>query len=134
MFWTDWGDDAKIEKCGMNGDVKSRQVIVNKHIGWPNGLTIDYTLNRLWWTDAKHNTIESADFNGNYRRIIFKTVNSVHPFAISVFLENMYWTDWQESKLFRANKFTGDGKVALVSNLNSVMDVVVYHRQRQPLG
>ena len=134
MFWTDWGDNAKIEKCGMNGDAKSRQVIVSKHLGWPNGLTIDYTLNRIWWTDALSDSIQSADFNGNHRKVILKDESLAHPFGITVFLDNMYWTDWQESKLSRANKFTGEEKVELASNLQSVMDVVVFHRQRQPLG
>lgn len=134
MFWTDWGYDPKIEKCGMNGDSKARQVIVSKHIGYPNGLTIDYALNRIWWTDALQDTIESADFNGNHRRIILKFEPLKHPYAISVFSDNIYWTDWRAEKLFRANKFTGDEAVALTYNLQSVMDVVVFHRQRQPTG
>ena len=134
MFWTDWGDDAKIEKCGMNGDLKSRQVIVSENVGWPNGLTIDYTLNRIWWTDARRDIIESADLNGNHRRVILKSANQAHPFGISVFLDNMYWTDWTTRQLFRANKFTGDEKVALTARMQGIMDVVVFHRQRQPFG
>ena len=137
MFWTDWGDKAKIEKCGMNGDPKSRQVIVNKNIVWPNGLTIDYTLNRIWWTDGKiglSGTIESADLNGNHRRIVLKSGSREHPFGISVFQDNMYWTDWKHKKLFKANKFTGGEKVALAAYLLGVMDVAVFHQQRQPSG
>ena len=137
MFWTDWGDKSKIEKCGMNGDPKSRQVIVNKNIGWPNGLTIDYTLNRIWWTDATielSSTIESADLNGNHRRIVLKSGSLEHPFGISVFQDNMYWTDWRDGKLFKANKFTGGEEVALAAYLLGVMDVSVFHQQRQPLG
>lgn len=120
----------------MNGDPKSRQVIVNKNIGWPNGLTIDYTLNRIWWTDAKSglNTIESADLNGNHRRIVLKSGSLEHPFGISVFQDNVYWTDWQGGKLFKANKFTGGEEVELASHLLGVMDVAVFHQQRQPLG
>ena len=136
MFWTDWGDKSKIERCGMNGDPKSRQIIVDKNIGWPNGLTIDYTLNRIWWTDAKPglDTIESADLNGNHRRIVLKSGSLEHPFGISVFQDNMYWTDWQSRKFFRANKFTGGEEVALAVNLPSVMNVAVFQQQRQPLG
>ena len=134
MFWTDWGDDAKIEKCGMNGDVKSRQVIVSKNVDWPNGLTIDYTVNRIWWTDARRDIIESADLNGNHRRVILKSGTLAHPFGISVFLDNMYWTDWTAGQLFRANKFTGGGTVALTVYTQGIMDVVVFHRARQPLG
>lgn len=120
----------------MNGDPKSRQVIVNKNIGWPNGLTIDYTLNRIWWTDAKLGlkTIESADLNGNHRRIVLKGGSLEHPFGISVFQDNVYWTDWKSKKLFKANKFTGGEEVVLASYLLGVMDVAVFDQQKQPLG
>lgn len=136
MFWTDWGNKSKIEKCGMNGDPKSRHVIVNKNVGWPNGLTIDYTLNRIWWTDAKTGleTIESADLNGNHRRIVLKSGSVKHPFGISVFQDSIYWTDWNGRRLLKANKFTGGEEVELVANLLSVMNLVVFHQQRQPLG
>lgn len=136
MFWTDWGNKSKIEKCGMNGDPKSRHVIVNKNVGWPNGLTIDYTLNRIWWTDAKTglDTIESTDLNGNHRRIVLKSGSVKHPFGISVFQDSIYWTDWNGHRLLKANKFTGDEEVELVVNLVNVMNLVVFHQQRQPLG
>ena len=136
MFWTDWSDESKIEKCGMNGDPKSRQIIVNKNIGWPNGLTIDYPLNRIWWTDAGQglHTIESADLNGSHRRIVLKSRSLEHPFGISVFQDNMYWTDWKSGKLFKGNKFTGGEQVELAVNLRGVMNVAVFHQQRQPVG
>lgn len=53
LFWTDWGDHPRIEKAGMDGDAKTRQVIVSDQIGWANGMAIDHTLKRLYWADAK---------------------------------------------------------------------------------
>ena len=134
MFWTDWGNASKIEKCGMNGNSSTRQVIVDKNVGWLNGLTIDYILNRIWWTDARLDTIESADINGNHRRIVLKGNSLEHPFGISLFLDNMYWTDWKSDEVYRANKFTGEDEVTLATGLQIGMDVVVVHRQRQAVG
>lgn len=53
MFWSDWGEVPKIERAGMNGDSQTRRVIVNDKIFWPNGLTADYKLKRLYWSDGR---------------------------------------------------------------------------------
>lgn len=53
LFWTDWGEVPKIERAGMNGDPKSRKVIVSEEIIWPNGLTVDYEAEKIYWIDGK---------------------------------------------------------------------------------
>ncbi len=39
IFWTDWGQRAKIEKARLDGS--GRQTVVSSDVGWPNGLAID---------------------------------------------------------------------------------------------
>lgn len=56
LFWTDWDNKApRIERCSMAGD--DRTVIVRiddvSDGEWPNGLTLDYQLTRVYWVDAK---------------------------------------------------------------------------------
>ena len=53
LYWTDWGDNPRIEMAAMDGDPASRRVIISDGIGWANGLAIDYTLRRLYWADAR---------------------------------------------------------------------------------
>ena len=126
MFWTDWGDSPRIEKCGMNGDPKTREVLISRNILWPNALTIDYTVDRIWWADAKLHTIESSDLDGRKRRLIlFEDVT--HPFALTLFQNYMYWTDWEHrgGSINKANKFNGQERSVIQENLYSPMDIQI---------
>ena len=60
MFWTDWDKDIpRIECADMSG--MNRKVIFNvttyKNGAWPNGLSLDYVLKRLYWIDARADSI-----------------------------------------------------------------------------
>lgn len=66
MFWTDWGQNPRIEKASMDG--KWRTVIISSKIYWPNGLSIDYPNKLLYFADAYLDYIDFCDYNGNNRR------------------------------------------------------------------
>lgn len=56
MYWTDWGENPKIECANLDG--QERRVLVNTSLGWPNGLALDLQEGRLYWGDAKTDKIE----------------------------------------------------------------------------
>ncbi|KAF2344025.1 EGF-like calcium-binding domain [Trinorchestia longiramus] len=64
---TDWGRRPKIEKAGMDGT--HRQAIVTERIKWPNALTVDFVLHKLYWADSKEHGIFSSDLDGSNRRV-----------------------------------------------------------------
>ena len=67
LYWTDRGDVPKIECSWMDG--RERKILVGSSLGWPTGLSIDYTNNdRIYWSDAKENRIESILPSGEDRR------------------------------------------------------------------
>lgn len=47
--------------------VSHRNVIVEKQIFWPNGLTIDLVEQKLYWADAKLSFIHRANLDGTAR-------------------------------------------------------------------
>lgn len=56
LFWSDWGNKApRIERCSMSGDHRVVIVKIDDALDgeWPNGLTLDYQLLRVYWVDAK---------------------------------------------------------------------------------
>ncbi|KAK3741498.1 hypothetical protein QZH41_002964 [Actinostola sp. cb2023] len=132
MFWSDWGyDSPKIERCGMNGDPNTRLAVITTNIQWPNGLTVDYTIDKIMWADAKVHTIESANLDGTHRRVILSE-NIMYPFAITVFNNKMYWTDREKGGVYVADKFTGKDINVIRDGLYSPMDIHIYHQQNQP--
>lgn len=92
VFWSDWsGPNAKIERSYMDGS--ERSAITNEKIYWPNGLTIDFATDRIFWADAKMHVIENSKLDGTDRKKILST-HLPHPFALTIFEDNMFWTDW----------------------------------------
>ncbi len=55
-FVTDWAADAFIARFAMDGS--GFEKIVTEGIVWPNGLTVDYFSDTLYWADAFLDTIE----------------------------------------------------------------------------
>ncbi|CAH0560459.1 unnamed protein product [Brassicogethes aeneus] len=129
VFWTDWGPNPKIERAEMDGS--NRKSIITESVFWPNGLTLDYTNSRIYWADAKHNVIETAMLDGsNRKKVISKGLP--HPFALTIFEESIFWTDWHTKSISTANKATGAGLRTIHSQLHFPMDIHSYHPQRQP--
>ena len=140
LFWTEWGGNAKIERCGMDGDPETRQVLVRTNINWPNGLTIDYQTERLWWVDAKTKMakIESVNFDGTQRRteIDGKDGELGHPFSLAVFGQSIFWTDWRQKLIYRTTKKDSSGKITVVKRVENLlpMDIKIVHPHQQVKG
>ncbi|XP_022326935.2 low-density lipoprotein receptor-related protein 4-like isoform X2 [Crassostrea virginica] len=129
IFWTDWGQVPKIERSYMDGS--GRSVIADTSLFWPNGLTLDYATDKLYWADAKHHVIECSNLDGSSRRTVINT-GLPHPFALTLFEDELYWTDWHTKSINKANKFTGNGVETVYNRLYFPMDIHSFHPQRQP--
>ncbi|KAJ8675255.1 hypothetical protein QAD02_011041 [Eretmocerus hayati] len=94
FFWTDWGDVPKIERASMNGDPASRSVVVSDDIFWPNGLTVDYENELVYWVDGRYKFIAVMDYYGrNRRKIVSEGLE--YPYAITYMDQRLFWTDWR---------------------------------------
>ncbi|XP_060087824.1 low-density lipoprotein receptor-related protein 8 isoform X3 [Heteronotia binoei] len=131
MYWSDWGDIAKIEKSGLNG--VDRQVLVKENIEWPNGIALDLLNQRLYWVDSKLHLLSSVDFNGSNRKVLISSANYLsHPFGLAVFEDRVFWTDLENEAIFSANRLNGLDISILAENLNNPHDIVVFHELKQP--
>lgn len=66
LFWTNWNDhQPAIQTVQFNGH--NAQSIISDDIRTPNGLTIDYAAQKLYWSDARLDKIERCDYDGSNR-------------------------------------------------------------------
>ncbi|XP_048343554.1 LOW QUALITY PROTEIN: prolow-density lipoprotein receptor-related protein 1 [Sphaerodactylus townsendi] len=122
-------DHSLIGKIGMDGT--NRSVIVDSKITWPNGLTLDSINSRIYWADAREDYIEFASLDGSNRHIVLSQ-DIPHIFALTLFEDYIYWTDWETKSINRAHKTTGANKTTLISTLHRPMDIHIFHPYRQP--
>lgn len=156
FYWTDWGSPAKIERATLGGSF--RQAIISTGLTTPNGLTLDYDERMLYWADAdeyvfyflntqimgreKHrhlttffffqfrDKIERSTLTGEDRQVI---LHGVHfPYAITVYQQDIFWTDLAEKSVFRAQKDDGSGFTVLAKDLlQQPNDIHVYSPSKQ---
>ena len=136
LFWTDWAENVpRIESSDMSGE--NRQVIFNvtsyKNGAWPNGITLDYVNLRLYWIDARADSIHSSNYDGSdHREILRNNAYLSHPFAITLFESHVYWTDWRSTDVVRGGKFNGSEIRVLDQIFNQPCDIKIVHPSRQP--
>ena len=130
IFWTQWGDKKPgVFRAGMDGSNVSH--IVTEDVKWPNGIAYDSVANRLYWTEAKSGRIEFLDLLTNERKIVLHD-KVFHPFALDVFEEWVYWSDWITYSLDSGHKLTGHNQTTILKEMHeSIMGVHVFHPLRQ---
>lgn len=129
MYWSDWGLKPQIAMASMDG--KNYVPFVKDNIQWPNGLTIDYPNDRLYWIDAKLTVIESIRLDGRDRRTILSDVIK-YPFSIAVFENKLYWTDWSSNTIECCDKFTGKNWKTLFYANTMPYGIHIYHSILKP--
>ena len=88
MYWTDWGNDPKIESANLDGT--DRLVLVNESLGWPNGIALDFEQRMVFWGDAREDKIEGMNMDGTNRRVLIEGDTLPHIFGFSLLGE---WFD-----------------------------------------
>lgn len=135
IFWTDWDSELpRIERAYMDG--KGRRIIhrVDQTNGaWPNGLVLDYDLQRVYWIDARSDSLNTISYDGlDFHEVLRGNEYLTHPFAVSLFGNYVYWTDWRTNSVIRANKWNGTQVKIVQRALTQPFDLKVYHPSRQP--
>lgn len=133
LFWTDWDSEApRIEAASMDG-TERRLVVKIKPGSWPNGIALDSIARRIYWIDAKSDALSCVRYDGkDLRTILTGNQYLSHPFAVNLFENNVYWSDWRTNSLVRANKWNGTQVQVVINTFTNPFDVKIIHPSRQP--
>lgn len=100
---------------------------------WPNGLTLCLETERIYYVDARSDSIQTITYEGTDHREILRNHDLItHPFAISVYSNYVYFTDWKTNSVIKANKFNGSEIQVMQKAMTQPFDIKVYHPSRQP--
>ncbi|MCL4126472.1 UNVERIFIED_CONTAM: hypothetical protein GTU68_065880, partial [Idotea baltica] len=101
-------------------------------LGWPNGLSIDYLKDRIYWCDALLDHVQHADLNGSDIRTI-SSQSIKHPFSLVIFDEWLYITDWRRDAIIKINKTDGSKETVVteIEGSNRLYGIRVYSREAQ---
>lgn len=111
-------------------------------------LTLRYVLSRICYVLMCNKTISVGVIKFWLKKKIWKCLcfslwvtrqavvkgSLPHPFALTLFEDTLYWTDWNTHSILACNKYTGEGLREIHSNIFSPMDIHVFSQQRQPNG
>ena len=99
-------------------------------LNWPNGLVVDKTIDRLYWTELS--AVASVSLDGrHFKRIV---TGLKRPRGIAVFEDFIYWTDFVEHAVYKANKFNGLDVIKFVGTFSDPQDIAVFHPLAQKEG
>lgn len=130
IYWVENPSDT-IRRASLDGsDIQT--IITNAN--HPMSLTMDLESRRLYWA-TKNDGIESADWEGK-RRLKLKLTgadaeNLFKPRSLTLYQDNIYWTDGSSGDIERVNKVTGGNRSVIYRSLRDVSSLLVYHNNRQ---
>ncbi|XP_028584444.2 low-density lipoprotein receptor-related protein 6 isoform X3 [Podarcis muralis] len=150
IYWSDVSEEA-IKRTEFNKSGSVQNVVISGLLS-PDGLACDWLGEKLYWTDSETNRIEVSNLDGSLRKVLFwqeldqpraialdpargQAVikgSLPHPFALTLFEDTLYWTDWTTRSVLACNKYTGENLREIHSNIFSPMDIHVFNQQRQP--
>lgn len=131
LFWTDWGENPRIERVGMDGT--QRSAIITTKIYWPNGLTLDTATQRVYFADSKLDFIDFCKYDGSERQQVLSGSHYLlHPHSLTLFEDTLYWTDRQLNRVLSAHKFKGSNQTVVSHLISQPLSIHVHHPSLQP--
>lgn len=126
MYWTEFGQNPKISVASMDGS--SHKPLITD-LRKPNGLTVDWNSDRLYWTNGKFEgsdgSIESCRLDGSDRKL-FVTNVAMNPYYIAIFQDILFCSDLMLQSISSFDKVTGKYRKSIVTDSERIHGLYMY--------
>ncbi|CAJ1059042.1 pro-epidermal growth factor [Xyrichtys novacula] len=134
LFWLSGGGTPSIQRSDLTGHRRTMLIKVAEQL---KALTVDQEDKRLFWVQfglLGESAIASCDYNGNVLHIMDQPLRS-ESLGLSIFLENLYYSDATSRVIKKVNKNTGGESLSVNFKLmaKQPVDVKVVHHLNQPM-
>ncbi|KAI9538353.1 hypothetical protein NQZ68_016395 [Dissostichus eleginoides] len=136
LFFTDYGNVAKVERCNMDGTNRTR--LVDYKIEQPTAVALDVVKKLVYWADAYLDYIDVMDYNGRNRHTIIHGSQVTYIYSLAVFEDYLYATHFDSSKgsssveLLQIHRFNMTAESRTMASLGNTRGLRVYHKLTQP--
>ncbi|XP_072818168.1 low-density lipoprotein receptor-related protein 1B-like [Vicugna pacos] len=131
LFFTDYGNVAKVERCNTDGTNRTR--IIDSKTEQPAALALDLVSKLVYWVDLYLDCVEVVDYQGKNRHTITQGRQVKHLYGITVFEDYLYATNPDNFNIIRINRFNGTDIHSLIK-VENARAIRIYQRRTQPTG
>ncbi|XP_069086346.1 pro-epidermal growth factor isoform X1 [Pleurodeles waltl] len=134
IFWSSASASSAINRVDLDGSSMKSLHSTTEQV---NALTPDLIDQRIYWTQFSHEEhvprIGSCNYNGSFLHMITHS-GQHHLFGISLFADDVYYSEWKTGTIRQSNKYTGKETVRLRlgTSLFPSAQLKVVHRISQP--
>ncbi|XP_043220923.1 low-density lipoprotein receptor-related protein 5-like [Amphibalanus amphitrite] len=125
LFWADWSAVSSLYRSRLDCTATEQFVTA---VNRCDGLTVDHDSGRLFWVDIDSRRIESVQLTGDGRRVVLAGLKQ--PYTLAVYGKHVYWSDWTDDRIERADKMTGDNRTVVRDGVKYVVSLLVFHRSQ----
>ncbi|XP_047198611.1 low-density lipoprotein receptor-related protein 1B-like [Hippoglossus stenolepis] len=136
LFFTDYGNVAKLERCNMDGTNRTR--LVDYKIEQPTAVALDVVKKLVYWADAYLDYIDVVDYDGRNRHTVIHGSQVSYIYALAVFEDFLYATHSDPSKgsssveLLQIHRFNITADSTTLASLGNTRGLRIYHKLTQP--
>lgn len=112
VFWSDSASD-KIQSADLMGEKITN--IITSGLSTVDGLAVDSTGRKLYYTDTGRNRIEVAELDGKHRKVlVWEHLDSPRAIVLHYEVGAMFWTDWGNQPRIERADMDGENRVTVV--------------------